>query len=135
MYLIGQILIHDDRREFHHRIGLEHLHIQIHVKDAPKIYENSSQNDCAELKTASHADTCKIKTNTLDLHDMVSIIQTHHHKTTKKTKNDKDEKNNENDKDCGFGAPWPIFETIHIVHGKIIDKNEYKQSKRLLVDL
>lgn len=82
-----------------------------------------------------HADTCKIKTNTLDLYDMVSITQTHHHKTTKKIKNDKDEKNDENGKDCGFGAHWPIFETIHIVHGKIIDKNEYKQSKRLLVDL
>ena len=39
MHPIGQILNYDDRREFQQRTGLEHAHVQVHIKDAPKIDE------------------------------------------------------------------------------------------------
>eukprot|EP00111_Clytia_hemisphaerica_P024283 TCONS_00071615-protein len=45
MHPIGQILNYDDRREFQHRSGLEHVHAQIHIKDAPVIDENDSSKD------------------------------------------------------------------------------------------
>ena len=41
MHPIGQILNHDDRREFQSR-GAEHPHAGIHVKNAPKIDENEA---------------------------------------------------------------------------------------------
>ena len=39
MHPIGQILNFDDRREFQNR-GTEHMHVPIHIVDAPKIDEN-----------------------------------------------------------------------------------------------
>ena len=39
MHPIGQILNFDDRREFQNR-GTEHMHVPIHIVDAPKINEN-----------------------------------------------------------------------------------------------
>ena len=43
MHPIGQVLNHDDRREFQSR-GVEHVHTSIHVVGAPKIDENEDSD-------------------------------------------------------------------------------------------
>ena len=124
MHPIGQILNHDERREFQHRTGLEHAHIQIHVKDAPKIDENDSEND-EIVEFINKYITCSLpdKDDFPDLHGLVNTVQTHHHTTTCR---------NKNGLTCRFNGSWPPSEKTHIIRGKIIDKNEYKQSKKVL---
>ena len=118
---IGQILNHNDLREFQHRTGLEHAHIQIHVKDAPKIDENDSENDDEVVEFIDKYITCSLpdKDDFPDLHGLVNTVQTHHHTTTCRKKKGVT---------CRFNAPWPPSEKTCITRGKIIDKNEYKQS-------
>ena len=124
MHPIGQILNYDDRREFQHRTGLEHAHVQVHIKDAPKIDENNSEHDGEVIEFIDKYITCSLpdKKEYPDLHDLVNTVQKHHHTTTcRKNSGSR----------CRFKAPWPPSERTCIIRGKIIDKKEYKKNKQL----
>ena len=125
MHPIGQILNYDDRREFQHRTGLEHVHAQVHIKDAPRINENDSSNDQEVVDFIDKYITCSLpdKDEHPKLHSLVNTVQKHHHTTTCRKKSGSR---------CRFKAPWPPSEETCIVRGKQIDKNEYRQSKKIL---
>ena len=81
MHPIGQILIHDDRREFQQRSGVEHAHVLIHVKNAPRIDENT---DKEIIEFIQKYNTCLLPNGTEypELYELVKSVQTHHHTTT-----------------------------------------------------
>ena len=84
MHPIGQILNYDDRREFQQRTGLEHAHVQVHIKDAPKIDENNYDHDNEVIDFIDKYITCSLpdKTQHPELFDLVNTVQRHHHTTT-----------------------------------------------------
>ena len=57
MHPISQILNFDDRRELEHMHGTEHMHVPIHVVDAPRIDEN---NDSEEIEFIDKYITCAL---------------------------------------------------------------------------
>ncbi|XP_066913784.1 uncharacterized protein [Clytia hemisphaerica] len=125
MHPIGQILNYDDRREFQHRTGLEHVHSQVHIKDAPKINERDSSKDNEVIDFIDKYITCQLpdKEKYPELYHLVNTVQKHHHTFTCRKKSGSR---------CRFKAPWPPCEETLIIRGKYIDKNEYRQSKRIL---
>ncbi|XP_066911966.1 uncharacterized protein [Clytia hemisphaerica] len=125
MHPIGQILNYDDRREFQHRTGLEHVHSQVHIKDAPKINERDSSKDNEVIDFIDKYVTCQLpdKEKYPELYHLVNTVQKHHHTFTCRKKSGSR---------CRFKAPWPPCEETRIIRGKYIDKNEYRQSKRIL---
>jgi len=122
MHPIGQILNHDDRREFQQRSGLEHAHVILHVKDAPKIDENT---DSEVRKFIDKYTTCELpdKVEYPELHDLVASVQTHHHTTTCRKKIGVR---------CRFDAPWPPSDETCIIRGEDISKGQWKKSKKIL---
>ena len=91
---IGQILNYDRRKEMQGR-GTEHFHAAIHVKDAPKLDE---QTDEQCITFIDKYISCQIpnKEEDEELFQLVKTRQVHHHtKTCKKNKN----------KSCRFGYP------------------------------
>ncbi|XP_066930030.1 uncharacterized protein [Clytia hemisphaerica] len=125
MHPIGQILNYDNRREFQHRTGLEHVHAQVHIKAAPQINEKDSSNDQEVVHFIDKYITCSLsdKGEFPKLHNLVNTVQKHHHTTTcRKKKGSR----------CRFKATWPPCEESRIIRGEQIDKNEYKQCKRVL---
>ena len=46
------------QRQFQLRTGLEHSHIQIHIKDAPEIGENNNENDCIVAEITENRIRC-----------------------------------------------------------------------------
>ncbi|XP_066930953.1 uncharacterized protein [Clytia hemisphaerica] len=125
MHPIGQILNYDDRREFQHRSGLEHVHAQIHIKDAPVIDENDSSKDNQVIDFIDRYITCSLpdKEEYPKLYKLVNTVQKHHHTTTCRKKSGSR---------CRFKAPWPPCEETQIIRGKQIDKNDYRASKKIL---
>ncbi|XP_066926640.1 uncharacterized protein [Clytia hemisphaerica] len=125
MHPIGQILNYDDRREFQHRSGLEHVHAQIHIKDAPVIDENDSSKDNQVIDFIDRYITCSLpdKEEYPKLYELVNTVQKHHHTTTCRKKSGSR---------CRFKAPWPPCEETQIIRGKQIDKNDYRASKKIL---
>ncbi|XP_066924610.1 uncharacterized protein [Clytia hemisphaerica] len=123
LHPIGQILNYNDRREFQHRTGLEHVHSQVHIKDAPRINDSSKDNEVIDF--IDKYITCSLldKEGYPELYELVNTVQKHHHTfTCRKNSGSR----------CRFKAPWPPCEETRIIRGKQIDKNEYKQSKRVL---
>ena len=125
MHPIGHILNYDNRREFQQRTGLEHAHVQVHIKDAPKIDENNSDHDNEVIDFIDKYITCSLpdKAQYPELFDLVNTVQRHHHTTTCRKKKGVR---------CRFKAPWPTTENTRIIRGKQKDKNDYKRSKRIL---
>ncbi|XP_066926766.1 uncharacterized protein [Clytia hemisphaerica] len=125
MHPIGQILNYDDRREFQHRSGLEHVHAQIHIKDAPIIDEKDSSKDNQVVDFIDNYITCSLpdKNEYPKLYELVNTVQKHHHTTTCRKKSGSR---------CRFKAPWPPCEETRIIRGKQIDKNDYRASKKIL---
>ena len=125
MHPIGQILNYDDRREFQHRSGLEHVHAQVHIKDAPLIDENDSSKDGQVVDFIDKYITCSLpdQKEYPELYELVNTVQKHHHTTTCRKKSGSR---------CRFKAPWPPCEETRIIRGKQIDKNDYRASKKIL---
>ena len=121
MHPIGQILNHDDRREFQSR-GAEHVHASIHVFDAPKIDENE---DSEIEEFIDKYITCSLpdENEYPELNSLVKSVQTHHHTSTcRKKKGIK----------CRFNAPWPPYEKTRIVRGGVDDQVKLKESKKIV---
>ena len=80
MHIIGQIIIYDETREFQGRC-VQHLHCAIHVKDAPKLDENT---DSEILEFIHKYITFFIphKDAKPELHELVISRQTHTCTTT-----------------------------------------------------
>ena len=76
MHPVGQILNYDDRREYQSR-GTQHLHSPIHVKDAPKIDENS---DFEVTQFIDKYITCIIPNSDSrgELNKLVNTVKKHH---------------------------------------------------------
>ena len=122
LHPIGQILNHDDRREFQQRSGVEHAHVLVHVKNAPRIDENS---DKEVIEFIDKHNTCELPDNVEypELYDLVTSVQTHHHTTTCRKKKGVR---------CRFDAPWPPCEKTHIIRGQNADKSLWKKSRKIL---
>ena len=80
MHPIGQILNHDDRREFQGR-GAQHPHIMIHVKNAPKLDED---DDSVVTEFIDKYITTSIPNEKEypELNKLVTTVQTHSHTQT-----------------------------------------------------
>ena len=118
---IGQILNHDDRKEFQSREA-EHPHAGIHVRNAPKIDENEG-SEVEEF--INKYITCSLpdESEYAELNNLVKTVQTHHHTfTCRKKKGVK----------CRFNAPWPPSDKTRIVRGGDVDKDNLKESKKIL---
>ena len=120
MHPIGQVLNHDDRREFQSR-GVEHVHTSIHVVGAPKIDENE---DSDVVEFIDKYITCSMPDENQypDLQKSVKSVQTHHHTITCRKKKGVT---------CRFNAPWPPSEKTCIIRGNI-DQDELEESKRIV---
>ena len=122
MHPIGQILNFDDWREFQNR-GIEHMHVSIHIVDAPKIDENEDSEvvefidkyiTCALFDASKHP----------EMSNLVKKMQTHHHTTTCRKKKGVA---------CRFNAPWaPSNKTGIIRCEEKIDETILNQSKNLI---
>ena len=122
MHPIGQILNFDDRREFQNR-GTEHMHVPIHVVDAPKIDENE---DSEVVEFIDKYITCSLPDENKhpELTSLVKKVQTHHHTTTCRKKKGIT---------CRFNAPWPPSDETKIVRREEdMDKTKLAASKKLL---
>ena len=122
MHPIGQVLNFDDRREFQKR-GTEHMHVPIHVVDAPKIDENED-NEVVEFIdkyiTCSLPDENKYP----EISGLVKKLQTHHHTTTCRKKKGVT---------CRFNAPWPPSNETRIVRSaEYTNETVVKKSKKLI---
>ena len=85
MHPIGQILNHDDKREFQNR-GPEHPHLNIHVMDAPKI-DQDEDDEVVEFIDKYISCAIPDKDEYPDLNALVNRVQTHRHtKTCRKKK-------------------------------------------------
>jgi len=120
MHPIGQVLNHDDRREFQSR-GVEHVHTSIHVVGAPKIDENE---DSDVVEFIDKYITCSMPDENQypDLQKSVKSVQTHHHTITCRKKKGVT---------CRFNAPWPPSEKTCIIRGNI-DQDELEKSKKIV---
>lgn len=100
MHPIGEIINHDDRREFQQKTGVEHAHVAVHVKDAPRIDENE---DSEVEKFIDKYITCSLPDEVQhpDINNLVKTRQTHYHTTTCRKKKGVT---------CRFNAPWPPSE-------------------------
>ena len=121
MHPIGQILNYDEKREFQMR-GVEHPHCAIHVKDAPKLDENS---DDEVVEFIDKFITCSLPDEDTEpeLHELVTSRLSHKHTfTCRKKKGVR----------CRFNAPWPPSKTTRIIRGENLSSDEVKKSKRLV---
>ena len=121
MHPIGQILNHDERREYQMRTGVEHVHACIHVQNAPKI-DKDKDSDVEEF--IDKYITCSLpdENEYPELHNLVSSVLTHSHTPScRKKKGVK----------CRYNAPWAPSEKTRIVR-RSVKEDEYKQSKKIV---
>ena len=121
MHPIGQILNYDEKREFQMR-GVEHPHCALHVKDAPKLDENSD-NEVVDF--IDKFITCSLPDENTEpeLHELVTSRLSHKHTfTCRKKKGVR----------CRFNAPWPPSKTTRIIRGENLSREEVKKSKRVV---
>ena len=83
MHPIGEIINYDDRREYQNR-GTEHMHVPLHVLDAPTISEDDDRNDSIVVSFVEKYITCSLPDEATypNLHQLVKQVQTHSHTTT-----------------------------------------------------
>ena len=123
MHPVGQLIDHNERREFQNR-GAQHPHGILHVEGAPVFDKDSDE------KVVTFIDkyiTCAIpdKKQYPELHKLVTTVQTHgHSQTCKKKKGVK----------CRFNFPAPPSETTRIVRLTNCDSNNLTKEKRKVVD-
>ena len=121
MHPIGQILNFDERGEFQNGTGNKHIHSGIHVKDAPKVDEDSDETVIEYVDTfvtAALPDEKKCK----EFHDLVKRVQTHHHTQTCRKKKGVT---------CRFHAPWPIASKTTISRANVV-KSDLKQAQYII---
>ena len=125
MHPIGQIINYDDLREFQNR-GREHMHVPMHVLDAPTVNEDGDSNDIKVISFIEKYISCSLPNGTTNpgLYQLVKQVQTHFHTTTcRKKKGVK----------CRFGAPWPPSEKTLIGRGeKDMKKHVLQKNKEIL---
>ena len=107
MHPIGQILNFDDGRDLQNR-GTQHMHVPIHIADAPKIDENK----CSEVvefidKYITYA--LPDETNYSEMTNLVKKGQIHHHTTTCRKKKGVV---------CRFNGPWAPLDKTRIVRSE-----------------
>ena len=120
MHPIGQILNFGDRREFQNR-GNEHMHVLIHIVDAPKIDGNKGSG-VVEF-TDKYITSAFDETKYPEMSYLVKKVQVHHHLTTCRKKKVA----------CRINAPWAPSNKTRIVHSvEKIDETIVKHSKRLI---
>ena len=124
LHPIGQIINFDERGEFQRLTGTKHVHAILHVKDAPKVDEDSDD------KVATFIDkhiTCASpdKDKYPELSELVNKVQTHRCTTTCKKKKGKY---------CRFDAPWPTTEKTVISRANG-DKESLKKAKATVLKL
>ena len=121
MHPIGEILNYDDKREFQQK-GPEHMHVGIHIKDAPRIDED---DDAKVIAFIDKYITCSIpdEKEYPELNRLVKKVQIHRHTMTCKKKKGVR---------CRFNAPWPPSEETQIIRGKEFSKSEQKACKEVL---
>ena len=88
MHPIGQIINYDDMREFQNR-GKYHMHVQIHVQDAPTINEDDDADDRKVADFIEKYITCSLPNETYSpvLHQLVTQVQTHFHTNSCRKRN------------------------------------------------
>ena len=118
---IGKILNFDSKREFQQK-GPEHPHIGIHVVGAPKIDED---DDSVVAQFIDKYITCSIPDQHKypELNKLVTSVQRHRHTQTCTKKKGVT---------CRFNAPWPPSDQTRIIRQEHYDKEEEKNSKRIL---
>ena len=117
MHPIGQVLNFDDRGEFQ-SIGVKHVHVAFHIKDAPII---GKQSDEEVISFIDRYITCSIpdEQEYPDFSALVQRVQSHHHtKTCRKKKG----------LNCRFHFPCPPTDKTIISHAQS-DKNVLKKAK------
>ena len=123
MHPVGQLIDHNERREFQGR-GAEHPHGILHVKDAP-IFDKDSDEKIVDF-IDKHI-TCAIPDQNQypELYKLVTTVQTHGHSLTcKKKKGIK----------CRFNFPAPPSDKTRIVRVTDSDSISLIKSKRKTVD-
>ena len=121
MHPIGQILNFDERGEFQTGTGNKHVHAAIHVKDAPKVDEDSDEvviNYIDKYVTVAFPD----KTKYSEFHDLVKRVQTHHHTQTCSKKQGVT---------CRFYAPWPPVSKTTISRANVV-KSDLKHAQNII---
>ena len=122
MHPVGQVIDHNERREFQSR-GAQHPHGILHVKGAP-VFDEDSDEDV--IKFIDRYITCAIpdERNYPRLHKLVTTVQIHgHSQTCEKKKGVK----------CRFNFPAPPTKNTRIVRKPDCDTNVAK-TKRKIVD-
>ena len=121
MHIIGQIINYEKTREFQGRC-VQHPHCAIHVKDAPKLDENT---DSEIVEFIDKYITCSIphKDAEPELHELVISRLTHKFTTTCRKKKGVY---------CRFNLPWPASEQTRTVRGEDVTNEEVKQSKKVV---
>ena len=118
---IGNILNYDERGEFQSGTGNKHVHASIHIKDAPKVDEDS---DDAVTSFIDNHITVEIPNENEypELHRLVTSVQNHHHtKTCRKKKGTT----------CRFYCPWPPSEKT-IISRSNVDKKDLKRAQSIV---
>ena len=121
MHPIGQILNFDDTRDFQNR-GTEHMHVPIHIVDAPKIDEN---NDSKVIEFIDKYITCVLpdEEKYSEMNKLVRKVQTHHHTINCRIKKGVI---------CRFNTLWtPSMETTIVRCEEDIDEMKVQSSKKL----
>jgi hypothetical protein len=122
MHPVGQVIDHNERREFQSR-GAQHPHGIIHVKGAP-VFDEDRDEDV--VRFIDKYITCAIpdKEKYPKLHKLVTTVQIHgHSQTCEKKKGVK----------CRFNFPAPPSKTTRIVRKPDCDTTVARQ-KRKIVD-
>ena len=85
LHPLGEILNYDQRAEYQTNTGCRHIHTPIHVKDAPKIDENTDEEVVSFID--QHI-TCEVPDEERypDFHKLITKVQAHSHTQTCKKK-------------------------------------------------
>ena len=119
MHPIGQILNFDERREFQMR-GVEHTHVALHVKDAPKLDKDPDSEVIEFIDKFITVSEPNTETEP-ELHELVTSRWTHRHTfTCRKKKGVR----------CRFNAPWPPSDRTIILRGENLTNEEVKERRR-----
>ena len=118
---ISQILNYDERGEFQSGTGTKHVHAAIHIKDAPKLDEDSDED---VIKFVDNHITVAIpdEQEYPELHALVTSVQNHHHTQTCRKKKGVI---------CRFNAPWPPSEKT-VISRSNVDKSQLKHAQTVV---
>ena len=124
MHPVGQVLDHNERREFQGR-GAQHPHGILHVKDAP-VFDKDPDDKVVEFIDKYISCAIPDERQYPELHKLVTTVQTHgHSQTCKKKKGVK----------CRFNFPAPPSETTRIVRSPVSNSDDLVKDKKRIVNI